>query len=96
MRGEREKEKEERHHLRACVRKREREDEGKEGMELSWKRDTEGETLGKLGVEGCKESPSWQTGRSSACANIFRMRFLRIRVENSASKEEERKMMGVV
>lgn len=77
----------------ACERKKERErgggrgNEGEEGMELSRKRDAKGETQGReVGVEGCKESPSWQTGRSSACANIFRVRFLRVRVENSASE----------
>lgn len=42
------------------------------------------ERLGCRGV--CKESPSWQTGRSSACANIFRVRFLRLCVENSTSR----------
>lgn len=58
---------------RACVQKREREgEEGEEGMELSWKRDAEGETrLGKLGVEGCKESPAWRNGSIECVCKHF-------------------------
>jgi len=54
VRGEKEGRK--RQHLRACVQKRE--DEGRRGDGVIVEERCGGcDTLGKLGVEGCKESP---------------------------------------